>query len=73
MTGRRWTPARRRGFEILAAHDPACCRESNTTDEKAGYIYWQVARWLVEEGLAYFPSGSIMLSLTAEGHKEKAG
>lgn len=61
------TPARRRGLAVLAAAHPGCTRESNVTSMAAHYVYWQTAKWLVDEGLVYYPSGSHTLMLTAAG------
>lgn len=66
-----FTPARAAGFAVLVAQQAAgrYARESNCTDTNAGYVYWQTARWLVEQDLAYFPSGSTWLALTAKGRE----
>lgn len=65
------TPPRRRGLAVLARFDgprsPRTARVSNTTDAELGYVYWQTANWLVDEGLAYYPTGSTLLALTNKG------
>lgn len=63
----RLTPARVRGLQVLAAQDPDSARESNTTDLARGLIYWQTVRWLIAEGLAYYPTGSTLVDFTAAG------
>lgn len=61
------TPARKRGLAVLADVHPGAARESNVTSLRAHYVYWQTAKWLVGEELAYYPSGSTMLALTETG------
>ena len=63
--GYDFTPARARGFKVLVDHGEA--RYSNTTNAATGDVYWQTANWLVESGLAYYPSGSSVLHLTQAG------
>lgn len=64
------TPARQRGLDVIAACEPRDARESNVTDLRLGLVYWQTARWLVEHGLAYYPTGSTLLALTPAGRDE---
>lgn len=69
------SPARRRGFEVLVAQQSRgrLARESNSTDAAAGFVYWQSCRWLIDAGLAYFPSGSSRsLALTDRGREVAA-
>lgn len=46
------TKPRRAGLEVLAATYPSAARRSNRTDKRKGHIYWQVADWMHEAGLA---------------------
>ena len=57
MTGPRKTAARRRALLVVAAgdrHDREVRVSNWTTDPDAPRpaVYWQTARWLVDEGLA---------------------
>lgn len=47
-----WTSARLAALDTLWAHDPEPCRYSNVTNNERGYVYWQTANWLAQEGLA---------------------
>lgn len=49
LDGRRLTPARVEGLRAFDAQGVA--RESNCTDVKRGYVYWQTRAWLEREGL----------------------
>lgn len=48
------TPARRRALAAMLDVHPELARESNVTGVHRGnaFVYWQSARWLVEQGLA---------------------
>ena len=63
------TPARGHGIEAMAKMHPGLARESNRTYVFGGLVYWQTARWLVDNELAYFPSGSVMLRFTPAGYE----
>lgn len=61
------TPARKRALAILlntALHDPHPLRISNETHDEA--IYWQVAEWLITNGLVERVAGEY-IQLTAAG------
>ena len=66
MTGRLTKP-RARGLAALAGRYPGAGRISNVTDEAVGYVYWQTARWLIENELAFSPGGEPSIMLTPRG------
>jgi hypothetical protein len=61
------TPARKRALSVLldaALNDPHPLRISNETHDEA--VYWQVANWLIDNGLAERVAGEY-LQLTEAG------
>lgn len=64
----RLTAARRRALEVFKSRS-VDVRVSNATDASAGTVYWQTARWLVDEGYATstYKSGVEHLALTDAG------
>jgi hypothetical protein len=63
------TDARRRGLLVAEGQQAEYGRSriSNVTDEAAGYVYWQTARWLVDEELAVVEGE--FLALTDAGRR----
>jgi hypothetical protein len=67
------TDARRRALEAVAG--PAgrayigAARISNSTDVRRGYVYWQTARWLSEQGWVEPGEPDQSLVLTDAGHQ----
>lgn len=53
---RRLSPARRKALDVMRRSHPRPARCSNVTAYATStieaYVYWQTARWLIEEGLA---------------------
>lgn len=64
----RLTEARRRGLEVLLDRRG---RRSNETNRQVGYVYWQTADWLVENGYAEVIAGTAgyCLALTKKGRE----
>lgn len=46
------TDSRRRALAALVSAHPGSARVSNETVIELGYVYWQSADWLLNEGLA---------------------
>lgn len=63
----RLTPARQRVLEAMASKHPAPAQQTRATDIDRGTVASQAGRWLVEQQLAYYPSGSRWLALTGRG------
>lgn len=68
------TPARRRALDVMRRSYPRSARASNKTSyataSTPAYVYWQSARWLVDEGLAVYDHATLaepFIDLTPKG------
>lgn len=62
------TKARRAGLAVLASRTKDRCFRSNVTTPAVGYVYWQTADWLIDNGyVEYVPPGRYVIRLTAAG------
>ena len=62
------TGARANGLAVLAATKRA--RVSNATDHERGFVYWQTANWLRQNGYAYLVDrleGAERIAITTDG------
>lgn len=70
------TPARRRGLDVLSAAEriKATTRVSNVTSAARSCVYWQVAYWLRDNGLARILGADtgITIELTDQGRQAAA-
>lgn len=69
MTTSLLNKPRRRALEVMAATHPRPGRVSNATTTAGGtaLVYWQLADWLLDEGLASTTDHAGHLVLTAAG------